>query len=60
MKEGYGNMKKDEIKSSLREGVVIRSIQIMRSQGLSDEKIKEKMMQSFSLDEETINSILNR
>jgi len=53
-------MKKDEIKSSLREGVVIRSIQIMRSQGLSDEKIKEKMMQSFSLDEETINSILNR
>jgi len=53
-------MKKDEIKSSLREGVVIRSIQIMRSQDLSDEKIKEKMMQSFSLDEETINSILNR
>jgi len=55
----YGNMRSDEIKSSLREGVVERSIPILRSQGMSDEKIKEKMMESFSLDEETIDRLLS-
>jgi len=55
----YGNMRSDEIKSSLREGVVERSIPILRSQGMSDEKIKEKMVEAFSLDEETIDRLLS-
>lgn len=58
--EEYDSMQSNDIKSSLKEGVVKRSIGIMRNNGMSDEKIKEKMMESFSLDEETIDKLLSQ
>lgn len=58
--EEYDSMQSNDIKSSLKEGVVKRSIGIMRNNGMSDKKIKEKMMEDFSLDEETIDKLLSQ
>jgi len=50
-------MQYEAIKNNLREGVVERSIEVLRRNGMSEEEIKKKMTESFSLDEETINKL---
>jgi len=50
-------MQHDTIKNSLREGIVERSIEVLRSNGMNEEEIKKKM-ESFSLDEETMDRLL--
>jgi len=57
--EEYNNMQHDTIKNNLREGVVERSIEILRHNGVSEKEIKKKMMESFSLDEETLDRLLS-
>jgi len=57
-KEGYEIVYNEDIKNSLKEGIVERSIETMRKNGMGYEAIKKKMMESFSLDEETINGLL--
>lgn len=52
-------MQHDTIKNNLREGVVERSIEILRHNGVSEKEIKKKMMESFSLDEETLDRLLS-
>jgi hypothetical protein len=47
-----------DIRGILKEGIVRRSIEIMRRNGMDDEAIKKKIMESFSLDEEAINKLL--
>jgi len=58
VEEEYDNMQHDTIKNSLREGIVIKSIEVMRKDGVDDEAIKKKMMECFSLDEETMDRLL--
>ena len=48
----------EDIKNSFKEGIAVRSIETMRKNGMDDEAIKKKMMESFSLDEETIDRLL--
>jgi len=50
-------MQHDTIKNSLREGIVERSIEMLRSNGMNEEEIKKKM-EYFSLDEETMDRLL--
>ena len=57
-KEGYEIMYDEEIKNSLKKEIIVRSIETMRNNGMDDEAIKKKMMESFSLDEETIDRLL--
>lgn len=48
----------DTIRSSMKEGIVEKSIEVMRGNGMSDEAIKEKIMQSFSMDAETVDNLM--
>ena len=57
--EEYSIMQNDTVKNNLREGIVEKSIEVLRSNGMSEEEIKKKMMDSFSLDEETIDKLLS-
>jgi len=50
-------MQHDTVKNNLREGIVKRSIEVLRHNNMSEEKIKKMMMKSFSLDEETIDRL---
>jgi len=59
IEEEYENMIDGDLRSILREGVVEKSIGVMRKDGISDEAIRKKMMECFSLiDEETIDRLL--
>ena len=59
-KEGCGIIYNEDIKNSFKEGIGVRSIEAMRKNGIEDEFIKKKMMESFSLDEETIDRLLEQ
>ena len=50
-------MQNDTIKNNLREGIVERSIEVLRRNGMSEEEIKKKLTESFSLDEEAISRL---
>jgi len=58
-KEGYEIVYNEDIKNSIKEDIVEKSIEVMRKNGMDDEAIKKKIMESFSLDEETIDRLLN-
>lgn len=46
------------LKSILREGVVEKSIQILRSHGKSDNEIKEMMLKDFAITEKSLDRIM--
>ena len=47
-----------DLRTTFRDGIVKKSIKVMRKDGISDEVIKKKMMESFSLEEETMDRLL--
>lgn len=51
-------MQDNTIKDILREGVVIKSIQILRNHGKSDEEIKNMLLKDFSISEEALDKLL--
>lgn len=51
-------MSHDSIKDMLREGIVGKSIEILRAHGKCDEEIKEMMLKDFSIKEETLIELL--
>ena len=51
-------MTHDNLKNILREGVVEKSIQILRSHGKSDNEIKEMMLKDFAITEEKSDQIM--
>lgn len=51
-------MKHDSIRDVFREGIVEKSIQILRNHGKSDDEIKEMMIKDFSISDETIDMLL--
>lgn len=60
IKEEHEIMYNEDFKNIFKEGVVAKSIGVMRKDGIDDEVIKKKMIESFSLDEETINIMLKQ
>lgn len=51
-------MTHDNLKNILREGVVEKSIQILRSHGKSDNEIKEMMLKDFAITEKNLDQIM--
>ena len=49
-----------DLRTNFRDGIVEKSIKVMRKDGIIDEVIKKKMMESFSSDEETIDRLLEQ
>lgn len=52
-------MQSETIRDMMREEIVGKSIQILRSHGKSDEEIKEMMLKDFSISETALDEILN-
>jgi hypothetical protein len=48
----------DVIRNRMKNGIVEKSIEVMRGNDMSEETIKEKIMQSFSMDEATIDNLM--
>ena len=46
------------LKNILREGVVEKSIQILRDHGKSDNEIKEMMLKDFAITEKNLDQIM--
>ena len=51
-------MKHNNLKNMLREGVVKKSIQILRNRGKSDSEIKEMMLKDFAITEKNLDQIM--
>lgn len=58
--EGDESMSYSDLRNTFRERIVKKSIEVMRRDGVSDEVIKKKMLESFSLDDETIDKLMER
>lgn len=56
--EDNQDMKNEDLTDVFREGIVSKSIGILRSHGKSDDEIKAMMIKDFSLDEEMIDRLL--
>ncbi|MDO4314965.1 MAG: hypothetical protein Q4C45_04250 [Oscillospiraceae bacterium] len=52
-------MEHDGLRDVLREGIVEKSIQILRAHGKSDQEIKAMMLKDFSISEKTPARILS-
>jgi len=59
-KGGIYAMVHSDLRTNFRDGIVEKSIKVMRKDGIIDEVIKKKMMESFSSDEETIDRLLEQ
>lgn len=51
-------MTHDNLKNTLREGVVEKSIQILRNYGKSDNEIKEMMLKDFAIAEKNLDQLM--
>lgn len=51
-------MSQDNRKDRAREGIVMKSIQILRAHGKSDEEIKKMMLKDFSIKEDILEELL--
>ena len=51
-------MQGNTIRDTLREEIVCKSIQILRSHGKSEKEIREMMLKNFSIEEKTLDSLL--
>jgi len=51
-------MLQGDIKNMAREGIVKKSIQILRTHGKSEEEIKKMMLKDFSIKEEVLDKLL--
>lgn len=51
-------MQGNTIRDTLREEIVCKSIQILRSHGKSEKEIREMMLKDFSIEEKTLDSLL--
>ena len=51
-------MTHDNLKNILREGIVEKSIQILRNHGKDDNEIKEMMLKDFAITEEKSDQIM--
>jgi len=51
-------MLQDDMKNWAREGIVKKSIQILRTHGKSDEEIKQMMLKDFLINEEVLDELL--
>lgn len=47
-------MQRNTIRDTLREEIVCKSIQILRSHGKSEKEIREMMLKNFSIEEKTL------
>lgn len=46
------------IKDVCREGIIIKSIQILRTHGKNDKEIKEMMLKDFSIKEDSLEVLM--
>lgn len=51
-------MQGDAVKAAMREKVVEKSIEILRSHGKSESEIKEMMLKDFSIGENTLDKLM--
>lgn len=51
-------MQGNTVRDTLREEIVKKSIQILRSHKKSESEIKEMMLKDFSIDENSLNKLL--
>lgn len=52
-------MRSDHIKNQMRQGIVKKSVQILREQGKTDEEIRSIILSGFHIEEKALNEILN-
>lgn len=51
-------MQRNTIRDTLREEIVDKSIQILRSHGKSEKEIKDMMLKDFSIEEKVLDNLL--
>lgn len=52
-------MERTNLRDTLREGIVEKSIQILREHGKSDKEIKKMILKDFSISENSVDKILS-
>ena len=50
-------MQSETIRDQMRQGVVEKSVQILRRHGKSEEEIRSMMLRDFQIDEKTLDEI---
>lgn len=56
--EVNSDMQSETIKDAMRQGIVEKSIQILRAHGKSEEEIQEMMLKDFAIKAETLDELL--
>lgn len=57
--QGDHEMQHDSIRDQMRQGIVEKSVQILRSHGKSDEEIRSMILNDFRIEENVLDEILN-
>lgn len=52
-------MQQDMIKDQMRQGIVEKSVQILRNHGKSDEEIRSMILNDFRIEEKVLDEILS-
>lgn len=57
--QGEHEMQHDTVRNQMRQGIVEKSVQILRSHGKSDEEIRSMILDDFCIEEKVLDEILS-